>query len=275
MKWVTSSASLFTNPGGPQRACRIEPGKLVEPTCQVTSASCAGVNTPVNWEEVKYEDSEGHCFQGWVYSGFLEDFNSEFPLGVVAAATQTRTPNDAAQDIVWLDKVQYNLCGEFCVAFLAGDSIDGMLTKWKPKSPTLFNKIFRVLVAGKFANLSRPTGRSEVQDMLAVYNKVGVEFDKLLQDPVKGDTIVTPGRFATVTSAYDIILGVNIDAVTGDIRGQGIGHWICVTEVKPDGRNRGWVTFYNPFPNQMQRESWGTLVGSMHEPYGLAIKRGQ
>ncbi len=274
MKWVTSTASLFTKPGGPQRACKIEPGKLVEPTCQVANAACAGVSTPVDWEEVKYEDRDGYSFQGWVYSGFLEDFKNEFPLGVVAAATQTHTPNDAAQDIMWLGEVQYNLCGEFCVAFLAGDSIDGMLTKWKPKSPTLFDKIFRVLVTGKYANQSRTTDRSEVQDMLGVYGKTGIPVETLLRDTVKGDTIVSPGRFAAITSQYDIILSVNIDGGTGDIRGQGIGHWICVTDVTPDGRNRGWVTFYNPFPNQKQRESWGTLLGSMGNPYGLAVKRG-
>ncbi len=280
MKWVSTYAPLYKQPGGPAKHCDIPAGRVVEPTPQgMALMAGVGAPNPVDWQEVTYE-VEGHvganAFKGWVYTGYIEEVCNEFPLDAVAVPPQpSRAANDPGQDILWLGRKQFNLCGEFCVAYLAGDSIANMLTQWQPKAPSIFNRVFRILAHGADANLSRPTGTEEVKSMLAVYNKQGVDVNTLLLDPVKKSTVVSPGRFAAVTRDYDIILGVKMDAATGNIRGQGVGHWICVTEVKPDGRNRGWVTFYNPFPNQMQRESWGTLVNSMHAPYGLAVKRGQ
>jgi hypothetical protein len=79
---------------------------------------------------------------------------------------------------------------------------------------------------------------------------------------------------AALAANYHMILGVNIDRVAGTLRGSGVGHWICLEKVIPDGIGRGWVEFYNPFPNQIQRESWSTLVASTGgQLYGLAVGR--
>lgn len=263
MKWVTNYASLFTTPAGPARFCYLPIGTWVEATGRVETKVYGGAL--VDWVEVIYVTAQ-KTYQGWIYAGYLEEIIDEFAPNVVAAGTQTPNPNDAGQDIIWLGQVQYNLCGEFCVAFLAGDSIDGMLTKWQPKAPSIFSRIFP-------GGRSRPTGAEVVQSMLEVYGKVGVSLSTKLQDTIKRDALVSPGRFAALAKDNYIIVFVKIDAISGNLRGSGVSHWICVTEVVPDGVNRGWVTFYNPFPNQMQRESWATFAASMGLPYGLVVKR--
>jgi len=260
MKWVNNYASLYSDPGRATRLCYLTIGTLVDPT---------GGTTTVNgilYLEVDYVTSSVHT-KGWIYSGFVEDLVNEFPPFAVPTSSQTPNPNDAAQDIVFLGKVQYNLCGEFCVAFIAGDSIENFLAQWQPKSPSFFNRIFQ-------GGVSRPTGSQDVQNMLAVYGMTGQDIAGLLTDPIKNGVLLTPGRMAAVSANYHIMLGVQIDRLAGTLRGSGVGHWVCLEKVIPDGVGRGWVEFYNPFPNQIQREPWSTLVASIGtQPYGLAVKR--
>ena len=260
MKWVNNYASLYSDASHMQRLCYLTIGTLVDPT---------GASQVVNgnlYVEVNYL-STAAPMKGWVYGPYLEELVNEFPPSAVPTTTQTPNPNDAAQDIVFLGNVQFNLCGEFCVAFIAGDSIERFLAQWQPKSPSFFNRIF-------LGGVSRPTGSPDVQNMLAVYGMTGQDLSGLLVDPIKNGVLLTPGRMAALSASYHIILAVNIDRIAGTLRGGGVGHWICVEKVIPDGVNRGWVEFYNPFPNQIQRESWSTVLASMGtQPYGLAVKR--
>jgi hypothetical protein len=260
MKWVTNYASLFSDPATVNRLLYLTVGQLVDPT---------GGTLTVNgnlYLEVNYSMPD-RSLKGWVYSGYLEELVNEFPQGAVPTTTQTPTPNDAAQDIVFLGNVQYNLCGEFCVAFIAGDTIDHFLSQWQPRSPSVFSRIF---LGGR----SRPTGAGDVLDMLSVYGLTGQDLAGLLADRIKNGLLLTPGRVAAISADHHIILGVNIDKFTGSLRGSGVGHWVCVEKVVPDGIGRGWVEFYNPFVNQIQRESWATVAASMGtQPYGLAVPR--
>lgn len=252
--------TLYSKPGQPQRLCWLPVGTLVQPTGEMTTVN---VNA---YCEVSYVTAS-QSYRGWVYAGYLEEVVNEFAPGAVPTTTQTPNPNDAAQDIVFLGGVQYNLCGEFCVAYVAGDSIEHFLARWQPKSPSIFSRVFS-------GGRSRPTGAADVQDMLSVYGLQGQNVAGLLHDPVKGSVLVSPTRMATISQASRIIVGVKIDGLMGNLRGQGVSHWVCIEKVTPDGNGRGWVEFYNPFPNQVQRESWATFVASMGtQPYGLAVKR--
>lgn len=257
MKWVIKYAALYVDAGLPERLCYIPAGSVVEPTGNEYTVR------DVPFSEVLYTTSV-RTYRGWIKTGYLEELVNEFPLNVVPTNTQTSNPNDPAQDIMFLGNIQYNLCGEFCVAYMVGDSIENFLALWQPHSPNVFNRIFS-------GGRSRPTGIGDLQDMLSVYSLSGVSLTALLTDSL--GMILSPGRLSSIVSKYQVIVGVKIDGVTGNLRGQGVGHWICLERVIPDGRNRGWVEFYNPFPNQMQRESWGTLTASMGVPYGLAVKR--
>ena len=261
MKWIINYAPLYANPGQPQRLCWLPVGTLVEPTGQMTTVNAAA------YCEVTYVTAL-QTYRGWVYAGYLEEVVNEFAPCAVQTTTQTPNPNDAAQDLVYLGGVQYNLCGEFCVAYVAGDSIEHFLAQWQPKSPSIFNRVFS-------GGRSRPTGAGDVQDMLSVYGLHGQDVSGLLYDMVKGGVLLSPGRMAAISQLFRIIVGVKIDGLTGNLRGQGVGHWVCIEKVIPDGNGRGWVEFYNPFPNQVQREPWATFVGSMGtQPYGLAVKDG-
>ena len=260
MKWVNNYASLFSDPATVTRLLYLTIGQLVDPT--------GGTRTVngIPYLEVNYSTPQ-RSVTGWVYAGYLEELVNEFPQGVVPTTTQTPNPNDAGQDIVYLGNIQYNLCGEFCVAFIAGDSIEHFLSQWQPRSPSVFSRIF---LGGR----SRPTGAGDVLDMLSVYGLTGQDFGGMLIDHVKNGVLLTPGRIAAISANYHIILGVNIDNLTGSLRGSGVGHWVCVEKVVPDGVGRGWVEFYNPFPNQIQRESWATVAASAStQPYGLAVPR--
>ncbi len=260
MKWVNNYASLYSDPARGLRLTYLTIGSLVDPT---------GVSTTVNgttFLEVNYVTASA-SMKGWIYSAYVEELVNEFPPCAVPTTTQTPNPNDAAQDIVFMGNVQYNLCGEFCVAFIAGDSIEHFLAQWQPKSPSFFNRIF-------LGGVSRPTGSPDVQNMLAVYSLTGQDIAAMLVDPVKKGVLLTPARLAAISADYHIILGVQIDRLAGTLRGSGVGHWICLEKVTPDGVGRGWVEFYNPFPNQIQRESWSTFSSSLGtQPYGLAVKR--
>ncbi len=286
MKWVTSRAKLFELPGKPYivydahdkpMSVYIEPRQYVQPTGSPTQAAAyPGLDTPVEWEEVIYESRDffgAKAYKGWLYSGFLEEVCDEFPPGTVAMPPQTQSFNDPRQYMVWLGKKQFNLCGEFCVAFLAHKSIDDLLTQWQPKAPNFFNRVFNILAHGEEANVSRTTGKDDLRSMLSVYDKDAKDVNELLWDPVKQGLVPTPGRYAAITAKYDLILSVHIKPPTEDVTGEGVGHWICVTKVEPIGRNRGYVTFYNPLPNQMQREAWYNMAVYMGAPFGLAIER--
>src|SRR5512135_1885120 len=106
MKWVNNYASLYSDPARGLRLSYLTIGSLVDPT---------GVSTVVNgttFLEVNYVTATA-SMKGWIYSAYAEELVNEFPPCAVPTTTQTPNPSDAAQDIVFMGNVQYNLCGEF------------------------------------------------------------------------------------------------------------------------------------------------------------------
>ena len=74
---------------------------------------------------------------------------------------------------------------------------------------------------------------------------------------------------------YYLIAGVKIDLNSGKLRGQGIGHWVVLDKIVPNGINGGWVELYNPFPNKRQEYSYDEFIKSCGGPSwsGVWIKR--
>ena len=52
----------------------------------------------------------------------------------------------------------------------------------------------------------------------------------------------------------------------------GVLHWVVLETVMPEGMG-GLVHLYNPFTNGMEMYSWGELVASMGQPYGVVAER--
>ena len=78
---------------------------------------------------------------------------------------------------------------------------------------------------------------------------------------------------------YHLVAGVFMrsdDHYTGKLSGQGIGHWVVLESVTPNGRasgNGGWTEIYNPFPNKRQEYSYDEFMASFRTLDGLWVKR--
>jgi hypothetical protein len=111
------------------------------------------------WSEVQYtyfENQGGKSVEipvhGWVDERYLDAYVEEFPRNLpgnqVLIADKLRnpnaTPNSAQQYIVLGDQnpqVKFDLCGEFCVAYMVGEEIETVLQKWQNQMPNMYNKL--------------------------------------------------------------------------------------------------------------------------------------
>ena len=86
-----------------------------------------------SWSEILYKNVGGEDILGWVKNGFLEDVieNLNFNDAEVHIPHPTKDPTDAAQFMIWDGNIKRNMCGELCIAFIVGEDIELLLTKWK------------------------------------------------------------------------------------------------------------------------------------------------
>lgn len=207
-------------------------------------------------------------YSGWIYFPILELYTlkeneQEFWNDVVEIDVDMipKTPQVARQYLV-VDKKNvpnYNLCGQFCSAFIGQDSIKDFLEKWKVKSPANYRAS---------VTIDRGTGVAMVRDMLlSVYGKSSIDYREGLRDKVAG-ILISPGRIAEKLKTHDCIIGVKIDN-SGRIKSNGIGHWVCMVAVEPFGINNGDVKLYNPFPNTFESITYQELLTSMEKWSGL------
>lgn len=205
-------------------------------------------------------------YMGWAYTKYLEELQYEFPVTGVFGASQTPNPVDAAQYIIWKNNVQYNLCGEGCVAFLFGETIETFLEKWEAKPVSYFHQVFQ---GGK----ARTTGIGDLMDMVDVYGAETQSLRNLIYDAVSNGSLISPGILRDLVDEWCVIVGCKISGVMGELKPSGIPHWIVLDRVIPDGINNGMVEIYNPFPDRVQRYSWKEFLASIGTPYGIGIKR--
>jgi hypothetical protein len=243
----------------------IPAGAIVVPTGEVQDLETNGQR--MRWEQVTYRGKTA-----WVHSAYVEELFEKFPDYEVGIPTATEDETDAAQYMILNGDVKYNMCGELCVAFIGGDDILTFVNKWKETSPVYYNWA----IAG---NKDEPTGIDVLHSMLKVYGYRSntsniINFSTGLTDPIVG-LRASPGRFQKMLENYYLIAGVKIDRISGKLRGQGIGHWVVLDQIQPNGINGGWVEIYNPFPNKRQEYSYDEFVASCSGPYwnGLWVKR--
>ena len=133
------------------------------------------------------------------------------------------------------NKVNHNLCGEFCVAALGGSDIVPFLGQW----------------LGSYDNaraiLEKDEGTSivDLQAMLDVFGKKN-EFFRAEASVMP----ITPGYIRKMLDSSRMAIigtGVTYDGVLK--WGSRIRHWVVIEDIIMVG-NSGWVRVYNPFPNK-------------------------
>lgn len=195
---------------------------------------------------------------GWVPSVLLEgntweemDFLSN--RVVIEAELTSPEPVNAVQYLKIGGKLKYNLCGQFCVAHVAGLSIGTMLNLWKTAAPLSYDAS-----VGK----DRPTGIPFLQSMLT---SVHLESQPFISPFVtKEGYLFSAKKLAEKCEAgWAAIVGVKING-SGDVTSQGLtSHWVVINFAQQTQRQNGTVTLYNPFSNGMEQYSFQEVIASM------------
>jgi hypothetical protein len=159
----------------------------------------------------------------------------------------------AAQYMFRHKQKQWNLCGQFCVAYCMQDeahtdNIDDFLDYWEAVDLKWYQSAFK-------NGLGRTTGLYDLDKMLAAYGNEtpAVRWNKADQSPL---------GVGIVLEQYQAIIGVNIDW-TGYLVGSGIRHWVVLDGVEALDNQYAICRIYNPFTNNIRPFSWKEVQTSM------------
>ncbi|MFN8413051.1 MAG: hypothetical protein U0Z26_11740 [Anaerolineales bacterium] len=266
-KWNTALNELRDTPTG-ARLFPIEQGAVLTVTDNVENVNA------IQWRQVQYKNRVG-----WARESMLDNYSDRYPENEVVIPHPTPQEDDAAQYMFLPTEsgVKHNMCGQLCAAFIIKIDIESFVADWKIKA----NPYYRISISGP---VDRPTGIDSIASMFLVspYNAQPGDissFQSHMQDPLTNRLLVSPGRMKKMLETHYLLAGVRIkqgDKFTGRLSGQGIGHWVVVDKVTPNGRlsgNGGWVEIYNPFPNKRQEYSYEEFINSFAGFSGLWIKR--
>jgi hypothetical protein len=265
--YAIAQTGLYKSPGT-GRLLDILPGAWVE--LQLSDAGdpmqvtipFGGLQSTL-WTQIAYNGNIG-----WVYDPKLEELIYLYGQDVVGIFHPTPNRYDLKQYLVLDDgRTLYNGCGEFCVAYITGTSIDEFFNNWKAKSPAWYQRIVPA---------NRTTGIVDLDDMLKTYGHrvPSLRWDAALYDPIVKRALVSPGRMRTLLETKQLIAGVKIDH-SGRLNGSGVGHWVVVEEIQPNGIQGGFVRLYNSAPNAIELYSWSEFTKSSPEVYGIWVERGK
>lgn len=165
-------------------------------------------------------------------------------------------------------KIHNNLCGEFCVAALAGMDVIPFLNKWK-NAYAASDKVNILPAPLKVLKNNLATGQPEVEFMLDV---CGIRHTEYRYTP--SISPVTPLRLKKVLDEGKMVYwGVAIFKAGGRLSGKSTSnitrHWIVLEDVKPVG-NSGWVRIYNPFNNREEVYNYNYFIDSVGQ-FGLGL----
>lgn len=187
--------------------------------------------------------------------------NQYYPDQVLQIPNATPETKDAAQYMIRHKRKQYNLCGEFCVAYCMQDeaytdNIDEFLDYWQVKNSKWYQSAFQ-------NGLGRTTGIYDLKTMLDAY---GAKY-MVLDIPSK------PIAYLAMLDKYQLIAGVSID-YTGYLVSKGIRHWEVMERILVIDERHAICDLYNPYTNAMEPYSWRELMNAMG-PYkqGLFVER--
>ena len=207
--WINSFCPLLLEPGEKsKKVCDLPYGTIVERTGE----------TQDHYFKVVYQAAKQ--FEGWIDIVNLETLYNMFPPGVVQIP-----PSDyvnwqrPAQYIVWNGKIQFNLCGEFCVSYIFGDDIatvkpgNRFLSIWQSKPTSFYNRVFS-------GGMARGTSASEVVDMVSMYGRK----TRYIADTLKSGNRIrwSPALLGDWIEDHYAIIGVRIETQRGDLRRSGV-----------------------------------------------------
>jgi hypothetical protein len=215
------------------------------------------------YEEVRYV-TENNVFTGWVHEEDLEDYVENYPRDCVVIFNQTPYPNDFEQYFIYNGAKQVNACGELCVAFVLGISLQELLENWQVKAPSFWKRIFS-------GGRARGTASSELREMFDIYAQANQELVTALYEPHAKRSRYTIKGMQRLLGTGSVIASVSIDNNSGLLRGSGILHWVAVTKVTAERNGLGFVEVYNPAMNRIEVYSWLEFVNSARQPYGVYV----
>ena len=266
-RWCVETENLLESPGGP-KILKLDRGSVVDFT------GTRDLKNGIQWSQVKYK---GRTV--WARDIVLENFTDRFTDVGVFIPHPTPEEDDAAQYLYLPGESgkKHNMCGQLCAAFIIGVDIESFVADWKEKA----TKFYELAIAGE---TDRGTGIDSIKSMFLVepYNAKPGDIFNLeagMMDPITGHLIISPGKFRKMLETFYLVAGVKIkksDKLTGRLSGQGVGHWIVVDKVFPNGKqggNGGWVEVYNPFPNKKQEYSYSEFINAFAGYLGLWVKR--
>lgn len=186
--------------------------------------------------------------------------NYNTPVLRIPRATPVET--DAAQYMLINGTKQYNLCGQFAVAYCMQDdantdNIDDFLNYWEAVELKWWKTLFKTKIAS-------PTTRYDLRKMLIAYLVTAKE---LQEYPINMES------FEDLLDFNQAILGVGID-YRGYLISGGVRHWVVLESIEVADSNHAIVKIYNPYTNHMEPYSWQELMTSMGTyKQGLWIRR--
>lgn len=175
-----------------------------------------------------------------------------YPRNVLEIPSATPETTDAAQYMYRNGRKQWNLCGEFCVAYVTQDeahtsNIDSFLDYWQANALKWYQSAF-------YGGLGRTTGIYDLEKMLEAYGYI---------TPCKRFNLIpsSPLMIKDVLVGYQAIIGVHID-YTGYLVGSGIPHWVVLENLTLVDNNHSIVDIYNPYTNNIEPYSWREFMNS-------------
>jgi hypothetical protein len=171
-------------------------------------------------------------------------------------------------EVLGARRIHNNLCGEFCVAALAGVDVIPFLKDWLAGYSNSDKKNFLPDPVKVLKN-NLGTGLSEVQFMLDV---CGITHSEYRYTP--SISPVTPLRLKRDLDEGKLVYwGVAIFKLGGKLSGKSTSnttrHWIVLEDVIAVG-NSGWVRIYNPFNNREEIYNYNYFMDSVGQ-FGLGL----
>lgn len=286
-RWVGEGTSKVLLPGREEGARRVDRYTVVNLLDQKLSEAWSAVSFRTVAFELPGDMSQRKDWvttrvSGWILNDHLDDFVSGYPDAEVEIPHRTPLSTDPQQYMTleiddeekkFKFKVQTNMCGELCVAYVAKKDIDTVLTDWKAKPGSSFKSI---LGLGK--NLT--TGPRHLKEILDIYfpDKGGVRMVEpyievaqsnppaisMIPLAARGALHCASDDFQAKLKTHDFITLVRINTFSGELirtfNSSERNHWVVVTRTMHNGLR---VELYNPFPNRRQAYSFGEFAASV------------
>jgi len=280
-KWVIDNKVPVGHSDNPDPIYILKLGDIVN----VKQQNIQVDGSEVSWSEIVYFDTSYSreekkyittTISGWVDGLYLEDYVEKFPENEVTILNPTENPNDAQQYMLWEGDVKYNMCGEFCAAYIVkkdidpASSIESVLERWRD-SPT--KNSFSYSSSRVRDGLYVPHIRNILQTYPEFNNTQDKDLIVDLKEGLKGGSLTWEGVKEKLKTHY-LIANVRISTSKGELIKKnlpGVQHWVLLESVT---RNGNRVELYNPFPNQRQEYSFTEFVSSCSAGLtGLWVKR--